>query len=210
MPSARLSLSCFLCCCFKCFRGFGFVHFTSFFYSHATHLSLQNLVWPSAGMHACFLKYPVVCFGPTSSHTHFLSEMCSPQRIKHLITLILSVAFRPTASLRIADVFSRERGTLLIECVLRDSRALVIKRRPLLCSSLTLIIMLSPFCIRDETEWPWIVRGSVSGLLAHEMESVVRLSRGVNVSVFVQLSLSVVVGCLWLEVSRVDGNPSAP
>ncbi len=85
MPSARLSLSCFLCCCFKCFRGFGFVRFLFFFfflfffclhlffffflYSHATHLSLQNLVCGfktvlCTGMHTFFTAFEV-CFVST-------------------------------------------------------------------------------------------------------------------------------------------------
>ncbi len=73
MPSARLSLSCFFVLFFKCFRGFGFVHFVSFFlftsflfflYSHATHLSLQNLVCgfktvPCTGMHTFFTAFEV-------------------------------------------------------------------------------------------------------------------------------------------------------
>ncbi len=58
---------------FKCFREFGFVRFVSFFcftsfqfflYSHATHLSLKNLVCgfktvPCTGMHTFFTAIEV-------------------------------------------------------------------------------------------------------------------------------------------------------
>lgn len=110
MPSARLSLSCFLCCCFKCFRGFGFVRFlslfffflssfyifsVSFLFSCNSFVLAKSALWSKlCRVLECthislLLKYSVICFRPLqpSSNTDFLSEMCSPQRINHLISL---------------------------------------------------------------------------------------------------------------------------
>lgn len=73
MPSARLSLSCFLCCCFKCFRGFGFVRFLSLFFFFSfffLHLFcfffiLVQLICPCK---ICFVVKTVPC---TGMHTYF-------------------------------------------------------------------------------------------------------------------------------------------
>lgn len=77
-----------------------------------------------------------------------------------------------------------------------------------------LIILLSPFCIRDKIEWPLnCQRGyfrDIRILAWHtRVEIVVQLSRGVNVSVFVHLSLSVVPN-LAVFGSKFPGLTGSP